>query len=230
MARRPPERPTFEPHEQPGSPSAGPPPLPPRPGRDPLRAMAPFFATLTAIGVTALAIWLPVREAQHESLKHYESTQYLDVKPGTTFTWHDVQWQMKSMRQIPWKYYNGASPPPKRFVRFRIVLHARMLGQKTKLRAEDVDENLHGGFTGQTFDYELRDRDERSWDPMSIGTDVLRWPSYKPANGMDLTIYADAPAGKAGEVMLTAKFEDNENDFNLTKTPGPRKTMLRFLR
>jgi len=236
MARRRSERPTFVPHDQP-RPAAAPPPadppdrdLPVRPGRDPLRAMAPVFVTLAAIGVTALAVWLPLREAQQESLQHYPSTRYIDVRRGATITWHNVQWRMTSFRQIPWKYYTGASPPPKSFVRFRILVHARLLGPKARLGALDADSYLHGDLSGQTFEYEMRDRDERIWEPFSLGTDSRRWNSYKPAQGMDLEIYADVPVGKADEAALVVKFEDHSDDFNFSKTPSPRETVLRFAR
>lgn len=231
MARRPPERPWFEPPVQPGPPV--PPPefrQPERPDRDPLRAMAPTFATLAAIGVVALALWLPLREAQDESLQHYPSTQYVDVQPGTTHVWHNVQWRMTTFRQIPWKYYAYATPPPDHFVRLHILLHCRLLGPKAKLKGQAAGDYLYGDLEGETFDYELRDRDERVWDTISNGTDPKQWTNYRPADGLDLEIYADVPPSKADEAMLVVKFDDHKDDFNFKKTPSPREQVLRFVR
>ena len=235
MARRRAERPTFVPHDAPrpgGAAPCGPPPAAPpaRPGKDPLRAMAPVFATLAAVGITALAVWLPLREAREESLKHYESTRYIDVAKGSTRVWHNVEWRMTSFRRIPWKYYTGASPPPKNFVRLHILVHARLLGPKARLSAINADNFLHSDLSGETFEQQIRDRDGRVWDPIAVSTDARQWPNYQPAKGMDLEIYADAPASKAGEAALVMKFEDHRDDFNVSKTPSPRETVLRFVR
>lgn len=192
--------------------------------------MKVLFTVIAAVGVTALAIWLPVREAQHESIQHYPSTQYIDVRPGATRTWHYVQWRMTTMRQIPWKYYNGASPPVKNFARLHILLHCRLVGPKAKLGGQDASDYLWGSLTKESFDYELRDRDERVWDPISSSTDSTQWAAYRADKGMDFEIYADVPAAEAGQVMLVVKYKDHRDDFNFSKTPSPRETVLRFLR
>lgn len=234
MARRPPERPTFEP-PVPAGPVVPPPPVPPaspdlpeRPERDPLRAMAPVFVTLAAIGVTALAIWLPVREAQDEAIKHFPTTAYVDVPPGTTRTWHNVQWRMTTFRQVPWKAAAGlTTPPPRTFVRMDVRLHCRLLGPYAKLKGQAVDELLTGAsLSSDSFAYELRDRDGRVWDPTTKFTDA-DWDAYKPATGMDVRFYADIPASEAAEITLVAKYV---HPFNVTKTPSPRETVLRFVR
>jgi len=230
MAPRPPERPTFEPHVRPVPPGGPPEPPPDRPDRDPLRAMAPVFVTLAAVGVTALALWLPIREAQDESIQHFPSTAYTDVRPRTTKVWHNVRWTQTSFRVIPWKYYTGATPPPGGFARVRIVLHCRLLGPKAKLDGSDASDYLYGDLTGESFEYGLRDRDERKWDTISVGTDPNQWTNYKPATGLDQTIYADVPAREADQVALVVKYEDHKDDFNLKKTPSPRESVLRFAR
>lgn len=232
MARRLPERPTFEPPAPAGR-VAPPPPVPPdlpeRPERDPLRAMAPVFATLAAIGVTALAIWLPVREAQDEAIKHFPTTAYVDVPRGATRTWHNVQWRMTTFRRVPWKAAIGlTTPPPRAFVRMDIRLHCRMFGPNAKLKAQAVDELLTGAsLTGDSFEFQLRDRDDRVWEPTTKFTDIDQWHTYTPATGMDLRFYADIPASEAGEITLGVKYT---TPFNVTKTPSPRETVLRFER
>lgn len=203
--------------------------LPERPDRDPLRAMAPVFVTLAAIGVTALAVWLPVREAQDESLKHFPSTAYVDVPRGTTRTWHNVQWRITTFRQVPWKAAIGlTTPPPRAFVRVDIRLHCRVLGPYAKLKALDVDQLLTGAsLTKDSFAYELGDPDGRVWDPATKFTDSDEWDTYTPATGLDLRFYADIPASEAGRITLGAKYV---HPFNVTKTPSPRETVLRFVR
>lgn len=227
MARRPPERPTFEP---PPADPPGPRPLPARPERDPLRAMAPVLVTLAAVGLTAVAVSLPVREARHESLQHFPSTQYIDVPPGTTPTWHNVQWRMIGLRPTRWKPGNGLTAPPRDFVRLRILLHCRLVGPKAKLNAEDADAYLVDAATDEAIDFELRDRDGRVWDTVTVATNPDQWPHYRPAKGLDLGIDADVPASEADEVTLVAKFDGRKDGFSLSKTPSPRETVLRFLR
>jgi hypothetical protein len=223
-----PRRPTFEPYARPTPPPGLPPPTPRRPDRDPLRAMAPVFATLAAIGVTALAIWLPVREAQDEELKHYPSTAYIDVPRGATRAWHNVTWRLTYQKRIPWKYYTGASPPPGNFARLHLLLHATLTGPKARLNGLNADTYLHGGLSGETFDYEMRDHDERVWEPFSLGTNPRMWSTYRAANGLDLDIYVDVPPSKVGTASLVVKYKDHRNDLNFSKTPDPRETVLRL--
>ena len=259
MARRtvPPGRPTFEPPwygtppsgpaGRAGPPPSGPPPsgppeppagpgaggpVPERRGSDPLRGLATLFATVAAIGVAALAVWLPVREAQDEAIKHYPSTGYVDVAHGATRTWHDTQWRMVSISRIPWKYYTGASPPPARFARMKIVLHARLVGKMAKAGPMRASDYLDYSLTKPSFQYEVRDADERAWDPISAAADSRQWccGRYRPAKGLDVTIYVDVPPEELNEVMPVVKFEDHKDDFNFKKTPSPREVVLRFRR
>lgn len=234
---RPPRRPTFEPHEHPGGipydappPTAAalPPPPPSRPDRDPLRAMAPALVGLAAIGVAAVAIWLPVREAQDEAVKHFPGTAYVDVKRGASPVWHDVRWRMTTFRQISWRTGGNFTPPPSNFVRFEIRLHARLLGPKAKLGVYDADEYLHGAISGATFLYSLRDPDGRAWKPGDVTTNSLQRHSYRPAKGLDLLIHVDVPAAEARKVTLCVAF--TADVLNVTRTPARRETVLRFER
>lgn len=251
MARRtvPPGRPTFEPPwygTPPGGGPAGPPPTGPpaghdtggpgptprRPGYNPLRGLATMFATVAAIGVAALAVWLPLREAQDEAIKHYPSTGYIDVARGAARTWHDAQWRLVSVRHIPWKYYSGASPPPGHFARMKIVLNARLVGAKASLGAMNVTDYLQHSLTKPSFDYEVRDGDDRAWDPMSVSPAVQQYccGHYRVNKGIDMTVYVDVPAEKVNEVMPIVKFDDHKDDLNITKTPSPREVVMRFRR
>lgn len=236
----PPGRPSFEPPRYARPPSGPPPTGPPgnggagAPARrpyNPMHGLRTMFATVAAIGVAALAVWLPFREAQHEALQHYPSTGYVDVARGTTRTWHNTQWRLVSIRRIPWRYYTGAEHPPGNFARMRIVLHATLVGPMARANAMAANDYLAGSLTKPSFRYDLRDRDDRTWETIANAPDSEQWccGRYRPAKGLDVEILADVPPNEVNDVMPVVKYDDS-NDFNFTKTPSPREVVLRFLR